>query len=323
MIDISKGRYWDEGITLVESCTPCSPGCDHCWALAMENRFAKRDKLGIPVPSATSVMTHPEHLKRFNARKPKVFAIWNDLFHEAVPGEFIISVYAAIWHAIPLWWTSSSNDGYPCADGHTFIILTKRHERMLAVLTLGEFWKRVCAESGTDMRNVSPPPFIWHGLTVCNQQEADEKIPIFLQVPGKKFLSIEPMLGPIDLHFDWYNDLARSDSTGRELPLHKIDAVILGGETGPGARPLHPDWVRSVRDQCAPAGVPFFFKQWGEWRPESQFGQHVPSIQLLADHAKTRFHQWSDGSRSYPIKRSDAGRLLDGCTHDDLPWRVK
>lgn len=121
-------------------------------------------------------------------------------------------------------------------------------------------------------------PNVWHGLTVCNQEEADEKIPEFLKVPGKKFLIIEPMLGAVDLWAindgSWwdsegatrYNALTGTawwGSTG-EHGLGggpKIDAVILGGETGPGARPVHPDWVRSVRDQCEASNVPFYFKQ--------------------------------------------------------------
>lgn len=127
-------------------------------------------------------------------------------------------------------------------------------------------------------------PKVWHGLTVCNQEEADEKIPEFLKVPGKKFLIIEPMLGAVDLWAindgSWwdsegatrYNALTGTawwGSTG-EHGLGggpKIDAVILGGETGPGARPVHPDWVRSVRDQCEASNVPFYFKQCGIWRP--------------------------------------------------------
>jgi len=133
---------------------------------------------------------------------------------------------------------------------------------------------------------------IYHGLTVCKQQEADEKIPIFLQVPGKKFLSIEPMLEAIDIR-----NTPLPPCDGREKEWPGFDAVILGGETGPGARPMNSDWVRSVRDQCAVAGVPFFFKGWGAWK----------------------------GSANFTNGKMDVGserrvRLLDGRTHDALPW---
>jgi protein gp37 len=147
------------------------------------------------------------------------------------------------------------------------------------------------------------PKNLWTGLTVCNQEEADEKIPVFLEVPGKKFLSIEPMLGPIDL-----------DATCG--PCHcwrdgSIKAVILGGETGPGARPLHPEWVRSVRDQCQSADVPFFFKQWGEWVHYTQycFGVGAPCLSSVKVE-----------NELYRVGRKAAGRLLDGRTHNDLPW---
>jgi protein gp37 len=127
--------------------------------------------------------------------------------------------------------------------------------------------------------------------------KADEKIPVFLQVPGKKFLSLEPLLGPINLHLC----LECQADPSKCFEHIKVDAVILGGETGPGARPLHPDWVRSVRDQCAAARVPFYFKSWGKHIPELHdvFGdrRNVPAIAAF--------------------DRSLHHRFLDGRTHDD------
>ena len=154
------------------------------------------------------------------------------------------------------------------------------------------------------------------GLTVCNQEEADVKIPIFLQVPGKKFLSIEPMLGPIDL-CNVTDCLCHCDGCLNMSPNTRIDAVILGGETGPGARPMNPDWVRSVRDQCAAAGVPFFFKQWGKWLCSTQMVQGT--------HRDTGVYCWpweksGDTTMMVGVVHPCAGRLLDDRTHDDLPW---
>jgi protein gp37 len=252
-IDISKGRYWDEGITLVESCTPCSPGCDHCWALAMERRFKPEFK--------NQIKTHPERLKRFNTRKPKVFSIWNDLYHVSVPDSFQCEAYKKMI----------------LNKQNTYLILTKRPAVMAKFLS-----PETCF-SKPDF------PHIWHGLTVCNQQEADEKIPVFLKVPGRLFLSIEPMLGPINLDETCGSSWCWRDGA--------IQSVILGGETGAGARPMNPDWVRSVRDQCAAAGVPFFFKSWGAWKGSKDFigGKSVPGSERI-------------------------GRLLDGKTYDSLPW---
>lgn len=231
MIDILKGRYWDKAWSLVSGCTPCSPGCDHCWALAMEKRFHK----GV----AGKVEVHPERLHiPLKRNKPAVYAIRNDIFHSGVPFMFQQHVYETMQET----------------KRHVYLVLTKRPEIMA---------KRVpeiiinLYRSGLSLDNVE------HGLTICNQQEADEKIPVFLKVPGKKFLNIEPCLGAIDLKIP-----ACGWKDGRETGewyAPEISAVILGGETGPGARPMHPDWVRSVRDQCQAAEVPFFFKGWGEW----------------------------------------------------------
>lgn len=217
-------------------------------------------------------------------KKPTVYAVWNDLFHEAVPWTFQNEAYGVMLEP----------------SYHTYLVLTKRPRKMLEVMP------------GFTMEF---PPNIYHGLTICNQEEADEKIPIFLQVPGKKFLSIEPMLSEINIREaleDGYPTQEQIDSNrGMHYLRHgspRIDAVILGGETGPGARPMHPDWVRSVRDQCSAAGVPFFFKGWGK---------HVPCLQILFGSHFERVR------RNMPDRYEivNRGRLLDGRTHDDLPWR--
>jgi len=290
MIDIEKGRYWGEGITLVESCTRISPGCKNCWSLAREKRFHQ----GIE----GEVKTHPERLTRFNTRKPKVFAVWNDLFHEAVPDEFIRRVFTLMAHGD--------------VQQHTFLVLTKRPERM--VLAMTGLW----SDTENEIRFFMPK--MWSGLTVCNQQEADQKIPIFLQVPGKKFLSIEPCLSEINLGINLLRIGTIDSPCGPNID--NIDAVLLGGETGPGARPLHPDWVRSIRDQCAAAGVPFFFKQWGEWLPANQ-GAFWENATLKNSYAFTENIAGTNRHVLDAIKigRNKSGRLLDGRTHDELPWK--
>lgn len=270
MININKGRYWDFGIKLVEGCTPCSPGCDNCWSLSMEKRFGKGDK---------RIKVHPGYFDRLSKRKkPAVYAIWNDLFHEDVPTDFIGETFFEM------------NLNYQ----HTYLILTKRAERM------------------AEMTNLVPGRIerakIWYGLTICNQQEADEKIPIFLKVPGKKFLSIEPCLEEIDI-------VRYLPEPPDEIPfrLDYLHAIILGGETGPKARPMHPDWVRSIRDQCQAAGVPFFFKQWGEWRARDTYGQNC--------YPRAKHGNFFDDNLLYlRVGKKAAGRTLDGRTHDDLPW---
>ena len=253
MKDISKGRFWDKPWSLVDGCTPCSPGCDHCWSAAMTHRFGKKSVLNPYVSEFTSptgrfighIKTHPErHSIPLKRRKPTVYACWNDLFHEAVSFQFQLEA----------WLTMERS------PQHKFLVLTKRPDKM--AYFFGLLHRRAAGLSGIHVLSN-----LYHGLTVCNQQEADEKIPVFLQVPGKKFLSIEPMLGEIDFKRECFCPVSSPVKIERHLigcPADNkwgIEAVILGGETGPGARPMQIEWVRSVRDQCEAAGIPLFVKQ--------------------------------------------------------------
>jgi len=253
---------------------------------------------------AGSIVLYPDRLSvPLKRKKPTVYAVWNDLFHGDVPEQFRDQAYSVMF----------------CASQHTIIVLTKRPEEMQHYLnsrphdSLTPERRIIKNELGWDDCPYSVPwplPNVYHGLTVCNQQEADEKIPIFLQVPGKKFLSIEPCLGEIDLQQSFYKSLILPESEG----FVGIDAVILGGENGAGARPMHPDWVRAVRDQCAAAGVLFFFKQWGEWTPNCLCDTKNP-------HAVIDRPLGKPGVMFRCGRKSKESRRIDGRTHDDLPWR--
>lgn len=293
MIDVSSGRYWDLPWSLVSSCSRCSPGCQNCWSLSMEKRFHK----GIE----GQIETHPERLSiPLKRRKPTVYAIWNDLHHKNVPMDFRDEAYAYM-----------VDDGM---DRHTFLVLTKRPAELMKYQRYSD--KR---HQGTGY-----PPHIFHGLTVCNQHEADAKIPVFLQVPGKKVLNIDPMLGPVDLMYPKtiWPEGPRRCCDGRDCGcmgapiepplLYGIDAVILGG----GASPMNPNWVRKVRDDCAAAGVGFFFKGWGEYAPSPDGGlpDHLPSS------SGYYFQSPNPPGKVWKFGRKTAGRLLDGKEYNDLPW---
>ena len=265
------GKYWDRPWSLVNGCTPCSPGCDHCWSMAMGKRFhrwpdiitPRRDRLNIPL----------------KVKKPTVWAIWNDLCHKNVPTEFIwdtFKVMGGAWH-------------------HTYLILTKRAERLKAIHEINPLLRQ---EGRSPMGKIWD--HVWIGVTVCNQAEADEKIPLLLQTPAAlRWISIEPMLGPVDL-----SNICVTVAPGDVKSFADLDAVVLGGETGPGARPMQPDWVRTVRDQCHFAGMPFFFKGWGKHMP--------PGDAVLGRELKSPLE----------VFLADDRRLLDGCEHNDLPWRL-
>ena len=242
---VAEGRWWDRAWSLVAGCTPCSPGCEHCWLRAMQRRFRTGEFDGAP---GAGPWFRPDRLDLpWRTRKPTAWAIWSDLFHEAVPQ----------YRQHDAWRVMRD-----CPQ-HRFLVLTKRPATMLKVLS-GR-----CSTHGMDLSQ--PLPNVWLGVTVCNQAEADAKIPILLQIPAAvRFLSIEPMLGPVELREgEWAQACSRlgwlHDSVAfNRAPDHRdrgLDWLIAGAETGPGARPADPAWFRSLRDQCRVAGVPFFLKQ--------------------------------------------------------------
>ena len=188
-----------------------------------------------------------------------------------------------------------------------WLLLTKRIGNVPAMLATTVGWL---------------PKNVWLGITVVNQAEADRDIPKLLQVPAaKRFLSMEPLLGRVDLthipvggghgHHELdpiitANVLQRAPAFP---PLPQIDWVIVGGESGPNARPMHPDWARSLRDQCTAAGVPFLFKQWGEWAP-----LHSGDAAHPVDGTHIRL-----GGAAIRVGKKAAGRQLDGRTWDEVP----
>ncbi len=167
------------------------------------------------------------------------------------------------------------------------------------------------------------PANVWIGTTVEDQTRADERIPHLLSIPARvRFLSCEPLLEQIDISYpeSFYPNGPTRCCDGREcacmgMPIDpplvwELQWVICGGESGPFARPMHPDWARGLRDQCAAAGVAFHFKQWGEWIPEKQIVAALPW---------TRMYSHPDGTRMLRAGKEIAGRKLDGVEHDAFP----
>lgn len=151
---------------------------------------------------------------------------------------------------------------------------------------------------------------VWLGATICNQAEAERDVPKLLTVPAcRRFVSMEPLLGLVDLERAC-NLAGPRGLGGCRYGLHlaeALDWVITGGESGPHARPMHPEWLRSLRDQCAAAEVPFLFKQWGEFASVSEVA------------GEGRHHQFPDGATVRRVGKKAAGRLLDGKLHDAFP----
>jgi protein gp37 len=257
----TKIEWCDATWNPVTGCTPCSPGCDHCYAANMVRRFPHLHDSCIDAVHACAAKPLPFscvqfHLSRldqpFHWRRPRrVFVCsMGDLFHDDM---------AANWTRY-VFHTMRSIRG----QHHTYLLLTKRAENARSWMTMLQL------SSDT----LWPLPNLWLGVTVCNQAEADAKIPVLLQTPAAlRFVSIEPMLGPVDLAC-WLRPCSYPGGTADDDRC--LDWVIVGGETGPGARPLSPIAGCDLRDQCVSAGVPFFWKGCGTaWLPKSHPNYHL------------------------------------------------
>ena len=178
----------------------------------------------------------------------------------------------------------------------TWLILTKRIGNVMGM----------CSHDGLMFDQLAN---IWLGATVVNQEEADRDIPKLLQIPAKvRFLSMEPLLGLVDLRFEDVPGVMLSRiGTG-------IDWVIVGGESGAKARPMHPDWAYSLRDQCAAAGVPYFFKQWGEYAPTDKAFNPDKGMRLF-----TWGGENNNGVTVDRVGNKAAGNLLSNIPYQEFP----
>jgi protein gp37 len=247
-------------------------------------------------------MTHRHRLEQpLRWRKPRMVFVCSmgDLFHEDVPDEFIASVFGVMARA----------------RHHTFQVLTKRPNRLRQIV--GE-WERdglTLSEGCTGMI----PPNVWVGTSASTQKDLDANVPHLLSTPASvRFLSLEPLLGPMSVsaYLPPYGEpdepIETTATSALLLQSPYVNWVIVGGESGPGARPMHPQWARNIRDQCISAGVPFFFKQWGEWLPGPVAMQEAHAHRL-------RMLEWQDGCLTSRVGKKRAGRELDGRTWDEMP----
>lgn len=346
----------------VRGCTRVSPGCGGpgphggCYAESMAARFSKPGmwghgyaemQNGKPRWTGKVELQEDRLLMPLSWKKPaKVFPnSTSDFFHEALPDSDIDKLFAVMALCRRL----------------TFQIPTKRAERMRQWFADPERANNVglamLAIAGTlpqgHRRIAWPLPNVWLGVSAERQQEADERIPRLLQTPAAvRFVSAEPLLGPIDLSgFMWpvcgwwrgpHNSYAAAMAAGAECGLKRqalvhasatfLDWIIVGGESGPNARPMHPQWARDIRDQCKAAGVAFFFKQFGEFAPGAT--REWPRDQVADGTPYLAETQTVFGKPAYlaltgqpqPIVtllerfgKKAAGRLLDGIEHDEFP----
>jgi protein gp37 len=327
-------------------CEHVSTGCINCYAESMNKRlgtglpFKPGYREDIEIFLDEKMLLAPLQWKR----PRKIFTgSMTDLFADFVSDEQLDKIFAVM----------------ALCPQHTFQVLTKRAERMRQYVSAARarpvgmeameiafvahardensaVGARVTLTGDIPHLEIWPLPNVWLGVSCERQEEADERIPLLLQTPAAvRFISAEPLLGPIDL---CSNNATRADKG-------IVDWLICGGESGSRARPMYPDWARDLRAQCGLLGIPFFFKQWGEFLPVGQclpgFGKihgatAVKPGRMKLHYAGTpkqapkhafadrgvAFTSTADGRLTFRVGKKAAGRLLDGREHNDMPERA-
>ncbi len=308
--DDAPGLKWRRGWF----CVHASEGCRHCYAEKMN--LWRGNGLTYKAQNLPLVRFELVNLiQPFKWSKPRrIFPCsMTDLFADLYTDEQIDMVFKVM----------------ALTPDHTYQVLTKRARRMFEYVTglykrRGDFIDRATHDGAQLLITAFEGGLqnVWLGVSVEEHKTADARIPFLLKTPAAvRWLSCEPLLGPLDLSPYLASGYA-------EPPYDDIVSwVVCGGESGAKARPMHPQWARSLRDQCVAAGVPFFFKQWGEWGPTDYMGRGTHWA-----YGKGRFANWIGGRDEWHestvpggstvlarVGKKEAGRMLDGRTWDQYP----
>lgn len=339
-------------------CEKVDGACNNCYAEGINLRLGTRLEFkpghlkhirsnGDPRGEVTVFLDEKMLLAPLRWKKPRMIFVnsMTDTFGRFVTDEMLDRMFAVM----------------ALCPQHKLQVLTKRPERMQDYLT---------ANPGIRIRNAMqaiaaqpiiemdwPLPNVWLGTSISDQASADDRIPHLLATPAAvRFLSAEPLLGPVDLESAWHGESAlngecwgdcawchnghppmhncqrgRQSSVAFEKGRDGLDWVIVGGESGLKARPLQPDWARSLRDQCKAAGVSFFFKQWGEWAPALHDPEHDGQV-LRQTETVGKFDSWktpvfdpdrTEGVNWRRVGKARAGRMLDGQEWSQMPGGAK
>ncbi|MEV0236806.1 phage Gp37/Gp68 family protein [Nonomuraea sp. NPDC050786] len=320
--DGRQGMTWN----FVTGCTRVSEGCRNCYIERQTPmRVAGRRFNGGEPGATTGVILHPERLDVPLKKRD--------------PLRIFVNSMSDLWHAdVPDWMIARAFAVMAMTPQHTYLVLTKRPGPMRSMLRSDDFWLEI-GKHGHDIaitrasgkyRSASPMqltddssaagpwmpvrplPNVQIGVSTEDQASAELRIPTLLDTPhiAIRWISAEPLLEQVVLRDEWLI----ADSWG-SVPA--LDWVVAGGESGPGARPMHPDWPCGLRDQCVKAGIPFFFKQWGEWAPSGAvgIGRSPDKHALVGDPVDEQGHR----IEMVRLGKHQAGAVLDGQTWTEYP----
>lgn len=330
----SKIEWTEFSWNVTTGCTRVSSGCNSCYAAAMTKRLANieatKEKYSGLINEGKNhfngkIKLHPEELEKpLHWQKPRMVFVnsMSDLFHPDVPFDFVDQVFAVM----------------ALAKEHTFQVLTKRPDRMEEYLNDPNRDLRIIGEVDAIKPDeiheggwlTYPLPNVIGMTSVEDQERANERIPHLLRCElAHRGLSCEPLLGPVDLTNIPVDGGNVCSLRGAKPAYSPIDWVIVGGESGPNARPMHPAWARSLRDQCQEAGVSFFFKQWGAWAPylenDWHYNEDVHAMCSICGDWDNDFDERfcdCDTTRYSTIMKASkkkAGRLLDCREWNQMP----
>jgi protein gp37 len=322
----SKIEWTNHTFNPFEGCTKVSPGCANCYA---ENRNARfgggtAPNWGKGAPRRRTSVSNWNQPVKWNleaatdAEMHRVFGSVDGAYVR--PRVFCASLADWLDDEVPIEWLADLLDLIRRTPNLDWLLLTKRPQNWADHIRLARDhlttrnaetslwlndWLPKKGSGGMPARDGTPPANVWIGTSVEDQTRADERIPLLLQIPAKvRFLSMEPLLGPVDLDRTGMNPLWGGTPGGE-----RIHQVIVGGESGPNARPMNPDWARSLRDQCNAAGAAYFHKQNGEWRP------FIPEDGPPRESPHNIDERWG----IIRVGKKAAGRLLDGVEHNGFP----
>ena len=348
MAENTKIEWTDHTFNPWEGCQKVGAGCDNCYAETRNARFAGGEAInwGPGAPRRRTSISNWNKPLKWNKQAELQQAAW-DGFKKVHPGltddeliakgfikprrprVFCASLADVFDNAVDPQWRADLFGLIMKTPHLDWLLLTKRigavtkllDESIRHIESLPD-WTGEDPHPLEAVRNMladwvllrKPPKNVWLGATITSQPEADRDISKLQAVPANlRFLSMEPLLGPVSFEGMFANPRNPADGTNA---LEALDWVIVGGESGPGARPIHPDWARSLRDQCQATGVPFLFKQWGEWSPG--YAEHGNDLEYDAIVDAVQ-HEWPEGHCSFKVGKKASGRLLDGRTWDEFP----